>query len=137
MSDLKPELSKKNPYYISKHRRYELVHYCLQYPIWRDAMNSLSGLAKRPDDLEVLGREHDISDPTAKTAMARAHFAKKMYFVERAAKEADEELYDWLMLGVTEGKSYGYLQTHGIPCSETKYYQTYRKFFWILSRIKD
>ena len=34
---IRPELSEKNPYWIEKHRYYELKHFCLQYPIWRKA----------------------------------------------------------------------------------------------------
>ena len=30
------EVSKKNKYYISKHRYYELKHFCLQYKEWED-----------------------------------------------------------------------------------------------------
>lgn len=32
---LRAELSEKNPYWIEKHRYYELKHFCLQYPIWK------------------------------------------------------------------------------------------------------
>lgn len=32
---LRAELSEKNPYWIEKHRYYELKHFCLQYPILR------------------------------------------------------------------------------------------------------
>lgn len=32
-NDMRPELSQKNPYWIGKHRYYELKHFCLQYPI--------------------------------------------------------------------------------------------------------
>ena len=31
----RPELSKKSPYWIDKHRYYELKHFCLQYPLWK------------------------------------------------------------------------------------------------------
>lgn len=34
MSIVKPELSKANRYWISKHRYYELYHFCLQYYEW-------------------------------------------------------------------------------------------------------
>lgn len=36
-NDMRPELSQKNPYWIGKHRYYELKHFCLQYPIWKKA----------------------------------------------------------------------------------------------------
>lgn len=38
---LRAELSEKNPYWIEKHRYYELKHFCLQYPIWKKAYTTL------------------------------------------------------------------------------------------------
>ena len=32
---IRPEISKKNLYWIPKHRYYELKHFCLQYPEWK------------------------------------------------------------------------------------------------------
>ena len=40
---LRAELSEKNPYWIEKHRYYELKHFCLQYPIWKKAYTALDG----------------------------------------------------------------------------------------------
>ena len=42
---IRPELSEKNPYWIEKHRYYELKHFCLQYPIWRKAYASLNSFS--------------------------------------------------------------------------------------------
>lgn len=42
---IRPELSEKNPYWIERHRYYELKHFCLQYPIWKKAYAALDGLA--------------------------------------------------------------------------------------------
>lgn len=51
-TEIRPELSEKNPYWIGKHRYYELKHFCLQYPIWKKAYNALLGLSSRPNDLD-------------------------------------------------------------------------------------
>lgn len=48
-----PELSKKNEYWIEKHRYYELKHFCLQYPIWKEAYQSLDGLEARHVNLDI------------------------------------------------------------------------------------
>lgn len=48
------EISKKNPHYISKHRYYELKHFCLQYPEWKHALDILDGWGKSPDDLTIV-----------------------------------------------------------------------------------
>lgn len=42
---IRPELSEKNPYWIERHRYYELKHFCLQYPIWKKHMQPWMGLA--------------------------------------------------------------------------------------------
>lgn len=34
---IRPELSEKNKYWLEKHRYYELKHFCLQYPLWKQA----------------------------------------------------------------------------------------------------
>ena len=44
---IRPELSEKNPYWIERHRYYELKHFCLQYPIWKKAYAALDGLSRR------------------------------------------------------------------------------------------
>ena len=32
---IRAEVSENNPYWIEKHRYYELKHFCLQYPTWK------------------------------------------------------------------------------------------------------
>lgn len=65
---IRPELSKKNPYWIEKHRYYELKHFCLQYPIWRQAYNSLGGLSSRQSDLAMCSSKYNMSNPTERIA---------------------------------------------------------------------
>lgn len=48
---IRSEISKKNPYYINKHRYYELKHYCLQYYIWKEAADSLLELKEKPNEM--------------------------------------------------------------------------------------
>ena len=45
---IRPELSEKNPYWIERHRYYELKHFCLQYPIWKKAYAALDGFSGLP-----------------------------------------------------------------------------------------
>lgn len=54
-TNLRTTLSKKNPYYISKHRRLELVHFCLQYPEWCEYLTSIKNK----------GTQDEWSDPTS------------------------------------------------------------------------
>lgn len=135
---VKSELSKKNPYYLQRERYLELKHFCLQYPTWKKASIGLDGLSKRPADLEMLSKTNNLSDPTAKCAEARDYYIRRMQIVEDAAIATDEFFADYILKAVTEGYSYENLRTvHNIPCYRDYYYQMYRKFFWILSKLRD
>ena len=110
-NDIRPEVSQKNPYWIGKHRYYELKHFCLQYPIWKKAYQSLDALSRRPADLQVFVKSGQMKgDPTERCAQSRIFFADRMEMVEQAAIGADPELYQYLIRGVTEGLSYDALK---------------------------
>ena len=82
---IRPELSEKNPYWIERHRYYELKHFCLQYPIWKKAYAALDGLSRRPSDLEVFSKKGEISDPTVRCVEARSYYIDRMKTVEQVA----------------------------------------------------
>jgi hypothetical protein len=135
---IRPELSEKNPYWIEKHRYYELKHFCLQYPIWKKAYQSLDGLSRHPNDLAIFDRGDGLSDPTARCALAKTYYAERMRLVEQAAIQSSPDLYSYLLIGVTEGVSYSILQARlHIPCCKDIYYEVYRRFFWILNRTRN
>lgn len=120
---VRAEISQKNKYWIDKHRHYELKHFCLQYPDWKKAYSDL----------------HSAVTPLSitKRVEARATYSKNIEMIEKAAREADPYLYDYIIKGVTEGKSYTYMKTVlGIPCGKDMYYDRYRKFFWLLSESR-
>ena len=83
-NDMRPELSQKNPYWIGKHRYYELKHFCLQYPIWKKARLALDGLSRRPADLQVFVSCGQVKgDPTERCAQSRIFFGERMEMVEQ------------------------------------------------------
>ncbi len=133
---IRPELSEKNPYRIEKHRYYELKHFCLQYPIWKKACETLDGFTgSRPIGEEVLEKCSGWSDPTAKYAIARAYYSERMEMIRRIAEQTDPVIGEHVMEGVTKGLPYDVLRARmNIPCSKEVYYEFYRKFFWLLSK---
>lgn len=135
---IRAEVSEKNKYWISKHRHYELKHFCLQYPFWKDMYLKLSDPKIPLSALDRLPSGNLPSDPTAKRAIIRAIYASRMDVIEKAAIEADKCLYDYIIRAVTEGLSYTYLKTRlKIPCGKDMYYDRYRKFFWILDNARN
>ena len=135
---IRAKISENNKYYIDKHRYYELKHFCLQYNEWKKAYTSCCEaiiFAARYEEMPAVSAPGDL---TAKYAIKRAQYAERIKMIELAAKEADDFLYPYILKAVTEGLSYPYLKTRmSIPCGRDMYYDRYRKFFWLLSEMRD
>lgn len=132
---VRSEISKKNPYWIDKHRYYELKHFCMQYPMWKKMYLIFDGLSKRPIHVSGSSKTGMHSDPTAECVTKMLYYRDRMELVEQSALAADGELYPYILKGVTEELSYDILRVRmGIPCCKDVYYKLYRKFFWILDR---
>lgn len=132
---IRAELSEKNPYWIEKHRYYELKHFCLQYPIWKKIYGSLDGLSGHSTCFTTMIVSSTLGDPTAKIGMAKAYYSDRMKMLEQTASRTDESLGIYILNGVTEGWSYDILKARlGIPCCKDTYYELYRRFFWLLSK---
>ena len=132
---IRPELSKRNKYWIDKHRHYELKHFCLQYPTWKRELIDIYN-ASRP--LSIVGKvspTNQPSDPTANLALIKILYSERIDLIERVAKETDMYLHEYLLKAITEGYSYTYLKSKlNIPCSRDTYYDRYRRFFWLLNK---
>lgn len=134
---VRAEISENNKYWISKHRHYELKHFCLQYPEWKKEYLTLGVPSASSAMLEVISSNHTPSDLTARYAIRRVYFAERIDLIEKIAKEADKYLYEYILRAVTEGLSYTYLKSKlKIPCSRDMYYDRYRKFFWLLNEAR-
>lgn len=135
MSDIKPELSKKSKYWISRHRYYELKHHCMQYKEWKRLYNQIE--FKMAEHKNWNERSKTSGDPTAYVAQLRADLSRAMETVERCCRVASSELSGYIFKAVTEGRSYDSLKAKDdIPCGREMFYDCYRRFFWLLSKEK-
>ena len=131
----RPELSKKNPYWLERHRYYELKHFCLQYPIWVRERAAVGGPSITRYGASLYSPDPSSSDPTATAADERLFYTNRIEMVERTARETDDVIGSYILVGVTNGISYDALNARSsIPCCKDVYYDLYRKFFWLLSR---
>ena len=131
---IRPEVSKKNKYWIDRHRYYELKHFCLQYNTWKKISNSMIEPARSFNEIRT---DVGMNRPTEISTILRADYIYRMEMVEKAAKEADMFLEKYILKSVTENLSYTYLKTVlNIPCSRDLYYDRYRRFFWILNEYR-
>ena len=132
---IRPELSPDNKYYISRHRFYELKHFCLQYPEWKANYLVTDSITKR-SSAEV--RSSDISDPVFCAVERRESYFRLMEMVEQTCIAADSDIYQWLLKAVCYGISYTELRTkYDMPCGKDLFYDRYRKFFWLLDKIRE
>lgn len=133
----RPELSNKNPYHIGKHRYYELKHFCLQYPEWKKNISDISYIESLKFRNTVT-YSNRIKNSTEDKAITLYFYSRLVSIVEKAAKETDKDLWTYIIKGVTEGRSYDNLKSmYDIPCSKGTYYTSYRKFFYILDKIRN
>lgn len=132
-TNIRPSISHKSPYYISKHRYYELKHFCLQYKEWEKEYNDLSFIKSHMP--KATDGKSSMSDNTSAIAIKMAIISKNMEMVKKCSINSDASLAPFIFKAVTEGRSYTYLSNVlGIPCGKDMYYDRYRKFFFLLSQ---
>ena len=135
---IRAEISQKNKYWISKHRYYELKHFCLQYPEWKKVYSELCDENLPLSMIDTIPIDNLPSDPAVQRALLKGYYSERIKLIEKTALEADPCLYDYIIKGVTEERSYTYLNTvMEIPCGKDMYYDRYRKFFWLLSELRE
>ena len=89
---IRPELSKRNPFWLDRHRYYELKHFCLQYPLWKKELSILDGFGSKSRSIIGTRLLTAISDPTFEKTEARLYFSNRIAMVEQAAFDADPGL---------------------------------------------
>ena len=97
----------KREYELSKHRFYELKHFCLQYPEWKKLYLAADGWTGK-------------GDTTSRDGIKRGDLKTYIELVESCVRSTDSDI---LLFVTVEGTR--------IPV-EKRY--AYRKFFWELSR---
>lgn len=137
---IRPEISRRNEYWIDKHRYYELKHFCLQYNHWKRACLDADGFSATASIASIgsIRSRDGVSDPTVKHALIRDACNKKIGLIEGTAIATDPVLANYILKAVTEELSFTHLKTKlGIPCGRSTYYKLYRKFFWLLDAARD
>lgn len=133
---IKPELSKKNPYYIPKYRFYELKNFCLQYSDWKKSLNQIDGFGSSQKIIFIDKQKTKVSS-VENAVLLKDALQTRIDIIEKTAELTDKELSKWILKGVTSTVSYDYLYLNlGIPCSRDTYYRRYRMFFYILDKLR-
>ena len=109
-----------NEYAISKHRFYELKHFCLQYPEWKKVYSDADGYS------EEAGKNE--GDTTSKDGMTRAELWKNIVLIRKACHDTGYNRWMTLLAYVTGDINVPF------PGEKELFFYYYRKFFWLLSQ---
>nr|DAH80827.1 MAG TPA: hypothetical protein [Caudoviricetes sp.] len=130
-------LTMTNPYYISKHRYYELKHHCLQYPEWERRIAIERSRRLKSGLFIDTSTDGCIDDKVSEIACNVAYLEMWEDEIKKCCEESDPTIANYIFKAVTEGKSYNTLIVDGIPCGREYFYIRYRKFFYLLSKCRE
>lgn len=117
-------------YNISTNRYRELKYFCKQYREKQSKLRSITEISS-PCIGESVGTK--AGDRTSNIAIQRMQLESDIKMIEQAAENADKELSSYIISNVVDGIPYEYL---GVPVGRRQFYQSRRKFFYILSMKK-
>lgn len=129
------QLSDKSKWYLSKSAFLEALYFAYQYQEFLDELEAIGDGSRaisydsQPHGTSAKGSLEDL-------AIKRSRISAKVDIIEAACREADPDLYFWLLKGVTSdsvGYDYLYYQLK-MPCGRRAYYEKRRKFYYILYR---
>lgn len=140
-TNTRPELSERNKWYLSKHRYYELKHFCLQYPDWQKTISDFEQNCITAGITQEHINAGRYPNKVADLAIYLSPLQDKIEMIKKAAYEAcgHQFWYTILLEAVTENQSYDVLEarTSIMPVSRNEWYILYRKFFWCLDKLRD
>lgn len=98
----KPELSKKSPFYITKHRYYELKNFCLQYPDWKKALEQVNGWESNSHEVSGIVRGTLPESSTERQAIIRAYYSTHIDIIDHCVAKLEPAIAPYVLRGVTE-----------------------------------
>ena len=114
-------------YNISTNRYRELKYFCMQYREKQSKLRSITEISSLPMG-ESVGKK--TVDRTSDIAIQRMQLENDIKMIDHAAEDADKDLFPYIISNVVDGIPYEYL---GVPVGRRQFYQSRRKFFYILS----
>ena len=129
MDKIKKRDMKLSDYNISRAKYNELKYFCMQYNEKKRELQSRYGLRAVVSDGQPKGNLP--GKPTESIAVKNAMIQADVDLIELTAREADSDIYQWLMKNVTEGIPYEWLD---VPMARKQFYESRRYFFYLLSK---
>jgi hypothetical protein len=130
MRDYSP--SESSEYYLPREEFLTVLHFARSYPEWKQTLSIRPGVtAMRYDEDKV--QTSPKCDSLEKIAIRRVELSKRCKLIEDTVHDVGDDIYDYLLNGVTCGTPCYQLIQMGMPCSEATYYRRRRRFYYELS----
>lgn len=137
---VRTKLSVKNPYYISPERMLELRHFVYQYDSWKRWLKDYSfkyGMIT----YDVIYHDRNICKPVEEEVERRDRFLSHIDMVNKTLENSFSEIPDrvlnYILEAITTNKPYEWLRTkHNVPFGKDYYFKRYRKFYWLLDKVR-
>ena len=118
-------------YGIDRERYMELIHFCRQYPLWKQKLQDLTG----PQAVRMDSQPHGttVGNPTLAMVEKRERFVTKVEMIDKCATDVDDG--SWaraLIMNICYGQAYSMIDPVILPASGRNVFFKRRKEFFIL-----
>ena len=129
---------KLEKYGITSKRYKELCGFCEQYPDWKAFLETNKDTVRSgASDGMPYSKTNSISDQSAELAIKRVAIQEKVDLIEKTAKEADPDLWEYIIKSVCYEQPFWYIRDiMRAPISHNSFYGKRKYFFFLLDKRK-
>ena len=129
---------KLGKYGISGKRFKELCGFCEQYPDWKRELTSHAFISAVQYGDEPKPSNHNNADTTSRQALKLLKYKRNVDLIEKVAKEADVEYWEYLIKHICYEVPINYLiNVEGCGLTSSIFYDRRRFFFYLLDQEKN
>ena len=110
------------------------LHWSLRYPLW------VAELSVEPDTGQAIRYDRERVqtsggyDSTMETAIRRDELRRKVELLEGTVRKVAPDIYRYLLLGVTQGRTVYQLLDEGMPCSKDYFIERRQQYYYEISK---
>lgn len=126
--------TKDSPYWVPTEVFKTALHWSLTYPLW------VAELSIEPDTSQAIRYDKDkvqtsnSYDPTFETASRRDELRRKKEMLEDTVRSVAPDIYKYLLLGVTQGRTVYQLIEEGMPCGKDYFIERRQQYYYEISK---
>lgn len=126
--------TKNSKYWVPIEDFKTALHWSLRYPLW------IAELSIEPDTSQAIRYDKDKVqtsggyDSTMETAIRRDELRRKAELLEGTVKKVAPDIYKFLLLGVTQGRTVYQLIDEGMPCSKDYFIERRQQYYYEISK---